>query len=215
MDMICFENGRGVITLAIVAGKNTNYVRVSVAEKNSEEAAKFNKGDMVLARGTLSIEDGIPVLYAYRITSLSEFSDVVVVGRLTSDATIKKVGTKGDTVAEFSVAVNNGREKKANYFNCSYYGINEKLAKWLKKGQEVVVNASIKVDRYKKDGVDKTSTVLTVSSLDLCGGGKAFQDNGGSSAKKEEVNPYATGIINDETPDVPTDELEDNANAFF
>ncbi|MGM8363797.1 single-stranded DNA-binding protein [Flavobacterium sp. ARAG 55.4] len=77
-----------------------------------------------------------------------------IIGRLTADATVHKVGNNKEVV-NFSIAVNDHYKPKGStetkeivtYIECSYW-LNTKLAQWLKKGTLVALFGRIGLSVY-------------------------------------------------------------------
>lgn len=76
---------------------------------------------------------------------------VVLVGRLTKDAEIKKTNN-GTSVVDFTLAVNKDKEH-ADFINCRAWKQSaDFLGKYGKKGQKWAVGGRCESDQYEKDG---------------------------------------------------------------
>lgn len=125
-----------------------------------------------------------------------------IIGNLTADVTLKPVGE--NQVADFSIAVNevfyNAKKEKVenvHYFNCVAWGkLGENIAKFFTKGQKIALTASLRQDRWEKDGEKRSVVKLNVTGFDFCGDKKQSEGNGGQSS-------IAPPPEDDNIPDVP------------
>ena len=99
-------------------------------------------------------------------------NDVRLTGRLTADPEVKVIGTKGNKVANFTLAVNNNfknsdGEYGSEFIRCEAYGSTaEYIEKYFEKGKPMSVGGSLRVNSYDdKDGVKRTSTVVNVEAV--------------------------------------------------
>ena len=71
---------------------------------------------------------------------------VILMGRLTSDPQLKETTMK---VASFTLAVERINKDKADFINCkAFRNTAEQLAKWVKKGQRVLIEGKWHSDSY-------------------------------------------------------------------
>lgn len=122
---------------------------------------------------------------------------IFISGRLGSDA--KRNDTnKGDTVANFSVAVDSrqGREKVTNWWRCSIWGKRaEALGPHLTKGMSVAVTGEFSLTEY--DG--KQQLNCRVSEITLLGGaGEQRREN--DSPRGSSQAPGPVDDLDDEIP---------------
>lgn len=98
---------------------------------------------------------------------------IVVSGNISQAAEIRKTGA-GDSVATFSVADNQGKDKKAIFHRCSLFGKRaESLLPYLQVGQAVTVSGSLTEREYvNKDGVTVKAQDIRVQDVALQGGAK-------------------------------------------
>lgn len=94
---------------------------------------------------------------------------IIAKGRLTHDPECKTVGS--NTVTTFTVAVNRKYAKdKTDFINCeAWRNTGEFIAKYFKKGQEMLVTGELHIDPYEKDGVRKTIAKVVVDDAEFCG----------------------------------------------
>ncbi len=131
---------------------------------------------------------------------MKDINVTVLAGRLTRDMELRY--TKGGTaVGGFSLAVNRSVkrgdkwEDEASFFDCTMFGKRaEALAKYLNKGQQVVVSGELEQQRWEQNGQNRSKVVVIVSDLQLVGG-------------KGEVKPERTGRHDD--PQSPEDFQDD------
>lgn len=126
-------------------------------------------------------------------------------GRLGHDAELKTIPS-GQSVAEFSVAVNTGwgERKKTLWVKCALWGERgEKLAPYLKKGGAVTVSGDVDVNAFSsKDGTLKAEITLNVQRVTL---------QGDASAKSEQRHdaPAAKPVSQ---PAAPAEGFDDDLN---
>lgn len=92
-------------------------------------------------------------------------------GNISQDAEVRRIPS-GDAVANFSVAINQGKDKPAIFMRATLFGKRAEgaLPSFLVKGQPVAVSGSLTVNKYKdKEGIERTSYDVRVQELDLLG----------------------------------------------
>lgn len=97
---------------------------------------------------------------------------MVLIGRITKDATVKKLKDEREVV-NFSIAINDYYKPKGGsegvtlttYYNCSYW-ISSKIAQRLTKGSLVEISARIYINAYNGlDGKAKATLNCYVNSI--------------------------------------------------
>lgn len=97
-----------------------------------------------------------------------------ITGRITKDATARKVGNEKQVV-NFSIVINDSYKPKgsteyteiATFIDCSYW-LNAKLADWLKKGAMVQLFGRIGLNTYiGHDGMAMGSLTFHINSLKI------------------------------------------------
>lgn len=97
-----------------------------------------------------------------------------ITGRITADATVRKVG-EDKQVVNFSIAINDSYKPKnssefkeiVTYIDCSYW-LNAKTAQWLKKGALVQLSGRIGLNVYSSsDGRALGSLTFHINSLKI------------------------------------------------
>ena len=97
---------------------------------------------------------------------MTDLNKVIVCGRLTRDAQLKYTKS-GSAIIEFAVAVNrskntaDGWKDEASFFDVSYFTKSESLAGKMLKGKWLVVEGSLKQERWQgTDGVSRSKIVI-------------------------------------------------------
>jgi len=100
-------------------------------------------------------------------------NSVTVAGNIAKDAEIRQLNN-GDSVANFSIADNQGKDKSAIFWNCQLFGKRaDSLAQYLVKGQSVTVSGNISEREWTdKEGNKRKSMDLRVNEVALQGGRK-------------------------------------------
>jgi len=90
-------------------------------------------------------------------------------GNISQDAEIKQVGDQ--SVANFSVAENQGRDKPTIFWRCQLWGKRaESLAQYLAKGQKVTISGTIQFREYtNKEGIKQSIYDIRVNDVALQG----------------------------------------------
>jgi single-strand DNA-binding protein len=98
---------------------------------------------------------------------------ISITGNVTRDAETRYL-PKGDAVANFSVADNQGKDKQAIFWNCQLFGKRaEALAQYLTKGQPVTVSGEVTEREWDdKDGNKRKTMEVRVVNVALQGGKK-------------------------------------------
>lgn len=131
---------------------------------------------------------------------------IVFNGYVSKDAVTNEVS--GKEVVNFSVGVQNkDKEKTTTWIECSWWinGSQSKIAEWIKKGKQVIVEGTPKIDSYVgKDGQTHFVLRCTVSNIELISTGRqdgeAGSSNGGGLAGNTVVSntPYSSSSKSDD-----------------
>lgn len=102
---------------------------------------------------------------------------IIVSGRLTKDGETRSTES-GKQVYSGSVAVNRKFKNKdgeyeTDFFNFTYWNINDKFSQYLKKGKQVVIEGNLQNRSYEdKDGNKKHITEIIAERIELTGESK-------------------------------------------
>jgi single-strand DNA-binding protein len=114
---------------------------------------------------------------------------IAFAGRIGKDAEVRTT-QGGDSVTQFSVGCNVGRDKTA-WVDCSMWGERgEKLAPYLLKGTPVGINGRPAVRAYTKDGEAVGVQQCTVNHVDLLGNKR---DDDASRERREPERQRGSG----------------------
>lgn len=126
---------------------------------------------------------------------MTDINKVILVGRLTKDIGDLRYTHEQMAIGEISIAVNRSRkvndqwQDESSFFNCTIFGkAAENLKQYLKKGQQVAIEGSLKQERWEKDGQKFSKVSIQVSNVQLLGSGK--KEN--NTEQKPEVENIAT-----------------------
>lgn len=98
-------------------------------------------------------------------------------GRLTSDCISKSVGTQN--LLRFSLAVNRkyGAHEETLYIDCDLWGDRgPKIAQWMTRGKEVLVEGRLRLDKWEKDGTPQSKIFIVVENLEFVGTAKKVEE---------------------------------------
>jgi single-strand DNA-binding protein len=101
---------------------------------------------------------------------------ITVAGNIGKDAEIRATPT-GESVASFSVADSQGKDKPTIWWRCNLWGKRaESLAQYLTKGSKVTVTGQVTEREYQdKDGQQRKSMEVRVIDVALQGGAEQEQ----------------------------------------
>lgn len=128
---------------------------------------------------------------------MTDLNHIVLIGRITKDCgaderSFSYVGN-GTAKAVVSLAVNRSVKKgdkwedEVSFFDVTIWGkLAENLKPNLVKGKQICIEGYLKQDRWEKDGKKESRVNITAEKVQLLGGGKNQQDNGGFP----EDNPF-------------------------
>lgn len=96
-------------------------------------------------------------------------NQINLIGRLSADPEIK-VSKNNNTIAHFSIAVSENREK-VNFFKCTAFNaVAEVVEKYTKKGKQVAVTGRLSIDEYTTtEGEKKSIPVILIERIELLG----------------------------------------------
>ena len=144
-------------------------------------------------------------------------NQVQVIGHLGRDPEVR-YAPSGDAIASFSVAATEKWKSKAGdqqehteWFRCVAHGrLGEVCGEYLKKGTQVYVQGKLRTRKWQdKDGADRQSTEMIVSTMQMLGG-KSSGATGGDA-------PQAPAIRLQQQPrqpQRPADDLVDDEIPF-
>lgn len=132
---------------------------------------------------------------------------VILVGRLTADPELKQT-TSGVANCRFTVAVDRRvpnketGEREADFITCvAWRKSAEFLAKYFTKGKMIVVEGTLRTDKYQDknhEDVMHFTTEVMVDNIEFCGG----KGEGGGSNTSQPTNTNASEPISSDE-DVP------------
>jgi len=99
-----------------------------------------------------------------------------IIGNLTQDVKLEQV--KGISIANITIAVNNGKDKEGKEREATFIPITvwreqaENLAKYKKKGSQIYISADIENNNYEKDGVKHYGFRFTAREIEYLGSKK-------------------------------------------
>lgn len=103
------------------------------------------------------------------------FTNTVIVGNVTKDLELKNTKS-GMEVTSLTIAVND-KNDSVSYIDCTAFGKTaETLAKYVKKGDPLLVQGSLKQSTWEKDGEKRSKLEVMVSSFSFIGGKKETKD---------------------------------------
>ena len=104
---------------------------------------------------------------------MSDLNSLTIQGRIVRNATFKILEDE-TKVAKFTIASNKMKknksgeyEKEAYFFPVSVFVSSASFAKFLQKGQRVIVEGFLRQDRWEKDGQKRTANNIAVRKIHL------------------------------------------------
>ena len=89
---------------------------------------------------------------------------VTAVGRLTKDATVFTYGQDSKSGLNFSLACNQQGSEDAVFINCTKFGSDERLGKYLTMGNQIIVHGDLTINKGQDDNY---YTKIIVSELEF------------------------------------------------
>ena len=112
---------------------------------------------------------------------------VVACGRLTRNPDIKYLDS-GTIVANFSIAVSDGKDH-TSFFDCvSFDKKAEVIANFTKKGDRIVVHGTLKQERWESEQGKRSKIKITVNVIDLIETKAEAGANAASSPPEEDTS---------------------------
>ena len=106
---------------------------------------------------------------------------IVLNGRLTAKPELR-VTTTNRNYSRFTLAVNRPKQKdkeqETDFINCIAWGkTGETIAKYFDKGSPIMINGSIRVTTYEKEGQKRTSTDVVINDFEFVGSKQKNEDD--------------------------------------
>ncbi|WP_240233572.1 single-stranded DNA-binding protein [Devosia lacusdianchii] len=122
-----------------------------------------------------------------------------VAGNVGKDAVIKTL-QNGDKVLSFSVAVDNGKDKDATWYDCSLFGKRgESLERYITKGSKVTAMGRLSVRVHE----GKAYLSINVSEITLQGSSQSRGDDRGESRPSGGASQSQSGGYQPSDDDIP------------
>lgn len=140
-------------------------------------------------------------------------NSLTVSGNITRDSEVRFLAD-GSSVASFSIADNQGKDKDAIFWNCSLFGKRaESLNQYLTKGASVTVVGSIQQDKFndKETGQPRTVLKIRVNDIALQGSKQEGQRQESAPAPRQQQAAPAKSFddFSDDVPFATCAELND------
>jgi single-strand DNA-binding protein len=120
---------------------------------------------------------------------------VILVGNLGADPEVRYTGS-GTAIATLSVATaeqwtdkqSGQKQERTEWHRVKLFGrLAEIAGEYLKKGRQVYVEGSLRTDKYTgKDGVERYTTDIIASDLQMLGGGSGGEGGGGGGYQRSQ-----------------------------
>jgi single-strand DNA-binding protein len=128
--------------------------------------------------------------------STASLNKVTIIGTLGRDPEVKYMPS-GDAIANLSIATNEswkdkitGDKKEATEWHrvTMFRRLAEIAGEYLRKGQQVYIEGSLKTRSYDKDGQKHYVTEIVVAELKMLGGRMASADGGFASEEQDDTD---------------------------
>lgn len=119
---------------------------------------------------------------------------ITIYGRLTKDIEIKTLQS-GKSIGVVNVASNGRNKDEVNYFECKAFGgAADILAKYLKKGDGIVIYGFVNQHTFEKqDGTKQRTFDIIIEDFDFVQGNK----------KSTDQPKQQTSVVEEENPNLP------------
>lgn len=110
-----------------------------------------------------------------------------LIGRLTRDPELRYTQSATPlAVVQFTVAVNRRKKGECDFINCNAFGKTaETIEKYFKKGAQIGIDGSLRIDTAEKDGEKRTYAKVVVDNITFCG---SKSDNAAGSSTTQQGN---------------------------
>lgn len=125
-------------------------------------------------------------------------NQVILVGRVGKDPTLKRIGSKNTACVNLSVATTERfkGESKTDWHNVVVYGKTaEAVEKYVSKGDQIFIEGRLQTRSYDKNGSKHYVTEVIANRVEFLGGNSGGGKSGGG-------NPDA-GVPNESDDDIP------------
>lgn len=135
-------------------------------------------------------------------------------GRLTRDPELRHTAS-GDAVADFSLALNESyynkdgeKVEKVTFVDCFIWGKRaEALTKYSSKGNQLLVNGSVDVQQWEKDGENRRAVKFKIHDFEFVGGGTKEEKE---DKKEESPKPAKSKTTKKQTSKPAEDDDDDD-----
>ena len=121
---------------------------------------------------------------------------IIIKGRIATSVELKTTNN-GIPVCTFSVAVNRKFDKETtDFIICeAWRKTGEFVSKYFTKGQEILLTGELHIDKYQKDGENRTITKISVNEVEFCGS-KDNNKNNSNEISNETENEISNEVEN-------------------
>jgi single-strand DNA-binding protein len=135
---------------------------------------------------------------------MGSYSKTILIGHVGKDPELK-VTPGGVSICKFSMATSEQwkdaageKKERTTWHNLVIFGKSAEAAeKYVKKGDELMVEGKIQNDEYEKEGVKKTFTSIRVDNFVLLGGKKDGAGKPAAARNNDDRNSSATSYDDD------------------
>lgn len=125
-------------------------------------------------------------------------NNVNLIGRVTKDIEIKKTKQTNKSVIRFTLAIDEGKDRKAQFIECqAWEGTADTIAKYVHKGDMFNVNGKLINNEYESNGIKHYSYLVLVNGFTLLPNQRRSEEVE-QPAPVENDNPFE--ILDDELP---------------
>jgi single-strand DNA-binding protein len=129
---------------------------------------------------------------------MADINHVVLVGRLTRDASLKFTAS-GLPICEFSIAINRRVKQgdnwvdEAHFFDITLFGKQgEAVAPYMTKGNSIGVEGELRLDRWEQDGQKRSKIKIVANNVQLLGSRSGASASGGGQNRFQK-GPESSG----------------------
>ncbi|MDR1933175.1 MAG: single-stranded DNA-binding protein [Spirochaetales bacterium] len=148
---------------------------------------------------------------------MADVNYVVLVGRLTRDASLKFTNS-GLPICEFSLAINRRVRQgevwtdEAHFFDITLFGKQgEAIAQYMTKGTQIAVEGELRLDRWEQDGQKRSKIKIIGNNVQLLGSRGGGSSGGGQSRfQKNPDTPQEAPVSTDAYQDQGPGNFEDD-----
>jgi len=132
---------------------------------------------------------------------MADLNKVMLIGRITSDLEVKKMGDSGVSVLNLTLATNRAYKSKSGekieeveFTRCVVFGaLADMMAQYLSKGRKIFVEGRLRTRQWEDQTWNKRyTTEVVVENMNFCDSAKGWNGNGNGNTATQDTSTSST-----------------------